>query len=534
MRSKRGIGVSFLLVVTLLWASTMLAAGRSTVRVALTAGNDLSFPSLQDSPDAVEVPAAEATAEAGPDGIVVSAEPEPAAPPEDEFAEGAVAPAAAMGPAAYDVVDWRVENRIGIGTDTPQAKLDIVTAGPNGGQLLSNGNVVSLRGLNDQVAVPRLPYIEWRQPSGTRAMYLGWGNTGGTSKWVDMRLENSYNLALGGGRVGIGTTAPGHLLSVVGGPTWTSNGWGGSMELANATAIGWRTNNANQRFGMGHTNGGFYIFRTASDPGTAGSPAVYDFTIRDSGLVGIGAMNPGHRLSIADGPFWTSNLWRGSVELTNASAIGWQTNTGGQRFGMGHTNGGFYIFRTASNPGTTGAAAVYDLSIKDNGFVGIGTTSPATKLHVNGTTRTNTLQITGGGDLAEPFTVAGTDAVEPGMVVAIDRDNPGQLRIADHAYDRTVAGVVSGAGGINPGLILQQEGSIVAGEHPVALTGRVYVWADATTGAIEPGDLLTTSDTPGHAMKVSDYALAQGAILGKAMTSLEEGTGLVLVLVSLQ
>lgn len=534
MRSKRSISVSLVLVVTLLWASTLVAAGRSPIRASLAAENDLSSPVLQDAPDSVDVPTAEATAEAGPDGIVVSTEPDSTAPPEDEFAAGAVAPAAVMGPAAFDAANWHVENRIGIGTDTPQARLDIITAGPNGGQLLTNGNVVSLRGLNDQVAVPRLPYVEWRQPSGTRAMYLGWGNTGGTNKWVDMRLENSYNLALGGGRLGIGTTAPGHLLSVVGGPTWTSNGWGGSIELANATAIGWRTNTSNQRFGMGHTNGGFYIFRTASDPGTAGSPAVYDFTIRDSGNVGIGAMNPSHRLSIGDGPLWTSNFWRGSVELTNASAIGWQSNTSGQRFGMGHTNGGFYIFRTASNPGTTGAAAVYDLSIRDNGFVGIGTTSPATRLHVNGTTRTSLLQITGGGDLAEPFNVAGTDTVEPGMVVAIDRENPGQLRIADRAYDRTVAGIVSGAGGINPGLILQQEGTVVAGEHPVALTGRVYVWADATSGAIEPGDLLTTSDTPGHAMKVSDHTLAQGAILGKAMSVLEEGTGLVLVLVSLQ
>ena len=35
-------------------------------------------------------------------------------------------------------------------------------------------------------------------------------------------------------------------------------------------------------------------------------------------------------------------------------------------------------------------------------------------------------------------------------------------------------------------------------------------------------------------MKVTDHAKAQGAILGKAMSSLKEGKGLVLVLVSLQ
>jgi hypothetical protein len=93
--------------------------------------------------------------------------------------------------------------------------------------------------------------------------------------------------------------------------------------------------------------------------------------------------------------------------------------------------------------------------------------------------------------------------------------------------------VVSGANGIKPGISLHQEGAIEGGEN-VALSGRVYVHADATTGAIKPGDLLTTSETPGHAMKVLDHARAQGAILGKAMTSLEEGKGMVLVLVTLQ
>jgi hypothetical protein len=46
--------------------------------------------------------------------------------------------------------------------------------------------------------------------------------------------------------------------------------------------------------------------------------------------------------------------------------------------------------------------------------------------------------------------------------------------------------------------------------------------------------MITTSDTPGHGMKVTDHSLAQGAIIGKAMSSLASGRGLVLVLVSLQ
>jgi len=68
----------------------------------------------------------------------------------------------------------------------------------------------------------------------------------------------------------------------------------------------------------------------------------------------------------------------------------------------------------------------------------------------------------------------------------------------------------------------------------VALSGRVYCWADASHGPIQPGDLLTTSDTPGHVMAVTDYEKAQGATIGKAMTGLTEGRGFILVLVALQ
>jgi hypothetical protein len=155
-------------------------------------------------------------------------------------------------------------------------------------------------------------------------------------------------------------------------------------------------------------------------------------------------------------------------------------------------------------------------------------------LWVDGRARAKVLEITGGGDLAEPFKITNTEAIRPGLVVAIDPDQPGRLRIAGKAYDRTVAGIISGANGINPGLTMKQEGTVADGAHPVALTGRVYCWADAANGPIEPGDLLTTSATPGHAMKVKNHKKAQGAIIGKAMTGLERGKGLVLVLVTLQ
>ena len=121
------------------------------------------------------------------------------------------------------------------------------------------------------------------------------------------------------------------------------------------------------------------------------------------------------------------------------------------------------------------------------------------------------------------------------MIVSIDPKNPGELVVSSRPYDRTVAGIISGAGGVKPGMLMGQRGSVADWQHPVALTGRVYAWMDADAGgAITPGDLITTSATPGHGMKAQDHARAGGAIIGKAMTALAHGKGLVLVLVSLQ
>jgi hypothetical protein len=149
----------------------------------------------------------------------------------------------------------------------------------------------------------------------------------------------------------------------------------------------------------------------------------------------------------------------------------------------------------------------------------------------DGTVAVKVLEITGA-DLAEKFPT--TETLEPGTVVEIDPDNPGQLRKARGAYNKRVAGVVAGANGLSKGIVL---GNLEGSEDhtPIAMSGRVWVYADATHEAIEPGDLLTTSDLPGHAMKASDPSRAHGTVIGKAMTRLEKGkTGMVLVLVNLQ
>ncbi len=154
-----------------------------------------------------------------------------------------------------------------------------------------------------------------------------------------------------------------------------------------------------------------------------------------------------------------------------------------------------------------------------------------------GQVTTPVIEITGGSDLSEQFAIhpaAGGASPEPGFLVCVDPARPGDLVVSERAYDKRVAGVISGAGGIRTGMLMGQRGTVADGADPVALTGRVYCWADAAGGPIEPGDLLTTSDRAGHAMKAADRGRSHGTVIGKAMTALPRGRGLVLVLVNLQ
>jgi hypothetical protein len=66
------------------------------------------------------------------------------------------------------------------------------------------------------------------------------------------------------------------------------------------------------------------------------------------------------------------------------------------------------------------------------------------------------------------------------------------------------------------------------------LSGTAYCQVDARQEPIQVGDLLTTSATPGHAMKASDPLQAFGAVIGKALQPLPAGTGLIPILLALQ
>lgn len=134
-------------------------------------------------------------------------------------------------------------------------------------------------------------------------------------------------------------------------------------------------------------------------------------------------------------------------------------------------------------------------------------------------------------DFAEDFGVEDADRAEPGTVVVLVADD--LLRISDKPYDTRVAGVVSGAGRFRPGIVLDRR-SDRSGRLPIALLGKVFCKVDADLGRIDVGDMLTTSSTAGHAMRVADRHQALGAVLGKAMAPLAAGRACIPVLACLQ
>lgn len=260
----------------------------------------------------------------------------------------------------------------------------------------------------------------------------------------------------------------------------------------------------------------------ANASGFSNSTMVY---FGDDGRVGIGTLSPANELSVAGSANITGSLGVGTVApAVKIHAIGGTD---------AELNGGGYL-----QCGSTGSANVVmdnnEIMARDNGAAAtlfLNNDGGDVILAPQGNTRVRVLEITGA-DMAERFPMS--ESAAPGMVVEIDPAVAGKLRLARGAYSKRVAGVVSGAGDLPVGVIL---GNLPASQDgpAIALSGRVWTWCDAATGAIEPGDLLTTADAVGHAMKATDRDASHGAVIGKAMTALSKGqTGLVLVLVNLQ
>jgi len=349
------------------------------------------------------------------------------------------------------------------------------------------------------------------------------------------------------GNLGIGTTNPRQKLELSLDPTNTSQPTGiyGSASDPHTALFISGTGNANNekvgiQFGIYSSAGnkygigGMYGLMTNVAGNTIGD-LTFDvrrlttdnslteaMRITSAGNVGIGTTNPQYKLEVNNG-----NDAAPTAVFKNSNT------TYGPQFVLDATSGGLggeyrLVSRGGSNMFSVWSAGSggYALNVLATGNVGIGTTNPGTyRLKVAGDMAiTGTLQTQTGSDFAEEFSV--NKDLPSGTVVVMADGGHKAVAASSQAYDRTVVGIVSD----NPSIIagrVDSEKKVV-----VAMVGVVSVRVNNSNGAVVKGDLLTTSNITGYAMKASEFK--PGTIIGKALEDLNGKSGQIKVLVNLQ
>lgn len=305
---------------------------------------------------------------------------------------------------------------------------------------------------------------------------------------------------------------------------------------------------------LNHTAVGGYAGIASGQPGSGTALALQGAGIAGASTVGPGgyftSTNTGLYATSVDGPAIKAELYiSGGTHGFNHAVVAGGGGVGGFAaiLGSGWDGPGVYG-RSRNGSAMVGQAGTFGFGGLDDpvnslayntsaGVMGYSTNGPGLfawstithSLVVSGSARVTDDLLVGGdvitnADVAENYVGVGT--LEPGDVVVLDPSTPLGVRRADQPYDTTVAGIVS----TDPAIVLP---GAVDGV-PLALVGRVPAKADASYGAIQVGDLLTTSPTPAHVMRCDDGSQCIGAIVGKALEPLDEGTDVILVLVTLQ
>jgi hypothetical protein len=370
----------------------------------------------------------------------------------------------------------------------------------------------------------------------------------------------SMFLVRGDGRVGIGTTSPlGHLQVSASSTASTSfvleNLFGvqsRQLILSNYGSLGgglyWPGLDSASTSSLLGPN--LFVLRSTGGLVFSGSSTAEHMRIDTSGNVGIGTNAPTARLQVNGDIVGAGRIRLGTTAQQNSAKLSVQG--GNDFFGVYAVNGngsGDINFPPAT--GVWGDSdinyGVFGTSHSGVGVAGFSSSGPGLVVQsetgniVNGFNRldpvfhiTNNGTYVGGGDFAEALPVRGDiSAYEPGDVLVASTKAPGKVEKAGRPYDRRVAGVYS----TRPGMLgADKNGAsrVDADDAPVAIVGIVPTKVSAMNGPIRVGDLLTTSSTPGYAMRCRNRVKCVGAIVGKALEPMSAGNRVIKVLVMLR